>query len=254
MTSSVSLMSLDSAVPKVEDIFRVTVPLIIAAAGSASPYTPGHKVGFVFTVRKAATSSISWSSTRDVTTKLLSSTSPTEWVFLIGGGKTLTPEEIAQREADMAEKVLVEDMLTEAAKWYNEQLQKYPDILDHLKDKNYGFSDDIINQLKIGFSPVSTRCDGTSELADHLNSFPEFKRKILLTGLFSVDGLSRCYDYFKGRIVFPTGAGGKAYMLARVTGKTPVDKYEFYVESDGVTLKEIKWEAYIRQVQEAPDP
>ena len=36
-----------------------------------------------------------------------------------GDGQTLTAEEIAQKEKDMEEKILVENMLSEATKWYN---------------------------------------------------------------------------------------------------------------------------------------
>ena len=66
--------------------------------------------------------------------------------------KELSPEEIAQREADLNEKTLVENMLTEAAEWYHGQLKNYPQILDHLKN-HYGFSQEIIDELKIGFAP-----------------------------------------------------------------------------------------------------
>ncbi|MGO9138150.1 MAG: CHC2 zinc finger domain-containing protein [Syntrophales bacterium] len=151
------------------------------------------------------------------------------------GGKELSLEEIKQREMDVEEKILVEEMLTEAARWYHNQLQYYPDIMEHLQDKNYGFSEDIIKELLLGFSPLSKKHDGTSLLADHLNSIPEFKGKIHLTGLFSFKSPSGPYwDYFKGRIVFPYWRGGKiVYMIARATTHTLQDEYEGRTDKNG---------------------
>ncbi|MFA5181442.1 MAG: CHC2 zinc finger domain-containing protein [Syntrophales bacterium] len=144
------------------------------------------------------------------------------------GGRQLTPAEIAQYDSDIKEEKLVTDMLTVAAGWFHGQLKHYPDIMDHLKETNYGFSDGVIDQLQIGFAPVSKKSDDTSELADHLNSFPEFRGKIHMTGLFSFKNPSgRLFDFFKGRIVIPYWKGGKVvYMLARATKLTPEDQYE----------------------------
>lgn len=109
----------------------------------------------------------------------------------------------------MEEKILVENMLSEATKWYHEQLKDYPEIMDCLLT-HYGFSKDIVEELQIGFAPVSNRADNISELAIHLNSIPEFKGKIASTGLFSFSNPSGpYYDYFKGRIVFPYWSNGK---------------------------------------------
>lgn len=146
------------------------------------------------------------------------------------GGKDLTPEEITQAEKDMKERILVEKVLTETAEWYHAQLNLYPEIVEHLQDKNYGFSQEIIEQQKIGFAPVSKKKDRTSELADHLNSLHDFKGNLHLTGLFTFKHPSGpYYDYFRNRIVFPYWKGGKAvYMLARATRMTPQDEFECY--------------------------
>lgn len=148
-------------------------------------------------------------------------------------GQTLTADEIAQKEKDIEEKILVENILTEATKWYHQRLKDYPEIMNHLLT-HYGFSKDIIAELQIGFAPVSKRRDNYSELAMHLNSIPAFKGKIALTGLFSFSNPSGPYfDYFKGRIVFPYWSNGKVvYQLARATSLTPSDKFECYVDKD----------------------
>lgn len=152
------------------------------------------------------------------------------------GGNTLTPEDIARREAELKEKVLVENMLTEAANWYHRQLVDFPEIEEYLHDKHYGFSIETIKELRIGFAPVPKKKKNVSELAEHLNSFPAFKGKIHLTGLFNFKSPAGPYwDYFKGRIVFPYWRGGKVlYMTARATSFTPQDDYEGHLKKDGI--------------------
>ena len=153
----------------------------------------------------------------------------------LSGVSGLSAEEQAQREADAKEEALVYDMLTAAAEWYHLQLQNYPDIVDHLHN-HYGFSPEIVDELKIGFSPPGTSDPGiTSDLALHLGSTAGFKDNLVKSGLFTFstpDGA--LWDYFKGRIVFPFWKNGKVVnMIARATPITPVDQYECYVEKDG---------------------
>ena len=61
-----------------------------------------------------------------------------------------------------------------------------------------------------------------------MNSIPEFKGKLHLSGLFSFDmQKGTYYDFFKGRIIFPYWKNGKVvYMAARKTNFTPDDEYE----------------------------
>jgi DNA primase len=148
--------------------------------------------------------------------------------------KHLSPEDQAKQEDEVKEKVLVEDILTEASHWYHEQLQRYPDILDHLLT-HYGFSQEIIDQLQIGFSPPPRQENPHSELAEHLSSIPEFKENLVLSAFFTFkDPSGPLYDYFKGRIIFPYWKGGKVvYMAGRSTSHTPVDNYECYTTGEG---------------------
>jgi DNA primase len=147
--------------------------------------------------------------------------------------KELTPEETTQRKADTNENLLVESMLTQAVEWYHGELQNYPQILDHLK-KHYGFSQTVIDQLRIGFAPP-VQNGAPSLLAKHLNSIPEFNGKLHLLGLFIFKTLSGPYtDFFNGRIVFPYWYQGKVvYMTARATDLTPVNEYECYYSTSG---------------------
>ena len=148
--------------------------------------------------------------------------------------RNLTPEEQAKLEADIQEEKLVKDMLTEATNWFHGQLESYPEIKDHLRE-HYKFSDEIIEELKIGFAPPPDQ-DQVSKLALYLASFSEFKGKLALSGLFNFGDAARgpFYDFFKGRIVFPYWKQGQvAYMKARATSLTPVDAYECYTDKEG---------------------
>ena len=71
------------------------------------------------------------------------------------GDEKLSPEEKAKRQAEAEEENLVYDMLTAAAEWYHERLKDFPAILDHLRN-HYGFSQEIIDELQIGFAPPAT--------------------------------------------------------------------------------------------------
>jgi DNA primase len=150
-------------------------------------------------------------------------------------GSGLSPEEQAQQEADAKEEALVYDMLTAAAEWYHQQLPNLPDVVDHLH-KHYGFSPEIVEELKIGFAPPGTSDPViTSDLAQHLGAIPDFTDNLIKSGLFtfgSTDG--PLWDYFKGRIIFPFWKNGKVVnMIARATPITTADPYECYADKDG---------------------
>lgn len=153
----------------------------------------------------------------------------------LSGGSGLSPEEQAQREADAKEEALVYEMLTFAADWYHQQLQNFPDIVDHLH-KHYGFSPEIVEELKIGFAPPGTSAPGiTSDLTQHLGAIPGFMDNLIKSGLFTFSKpAGPLWDYFKGRIIFPFWKNGKVVnMIARATPITPVDQYECYADKDG---------------------
>ena len=153
----------------------------------------------------------------------------------LSGGADLSPEERSKRQADAQEEALVYDMLTAAAEWYHQQLKNFPDIVDHLH-QHYGFSPEIVEELKIGFAPPGTSDpEITSDLAVQLNAIPGFSGKLALSGLFTFNAPDELlWDYFKGRIVFPFWRNGKVVnMIARATPITPVNAYECYADKDG---------------------
>lgn len=164
------------------------------------------------------------------------------------GGTDLSPEKQSQREADIREETLVYNILTEAAEWYHQQLKNYPQIVDHLH-QHYGFSQEIVEELKIGFAPPGTSSPQiSSDLAEHLNSMPEYTDNIIKSGLFtfgSPEGPH--YDYFRGRIIFPFWKNGKVVnMIARATPITPVDQYECYSKDENVKIDDDGQPKYIK--------
>lgn len=151
------------------------------------------------------------------------------------GGRQLTPQEIAQHEADILGEKLLSDMLTKTAGWFHEQLKKNDEIKAHLIN-HYKFSENIIEELQIGYAPVASSIPGiNSELAAFLASFPEFRDKLASTSLFNFSKPNGpFFDYFRGRIIFPYWVGGKVvYFTGRETTLTPSDKYECYTDKEG---------------------
>ena len=143
----------------------------------------------------------------------------------------LSEEERKKLESEQKEKALVYGMLTDAAEWYHKQLDTYPDIKGHLLN-HYGFSEDIIAELRIGFAPPTD--NKTSALADHLNAIDKYKGQIIKTGLFNFKNPGGpFYDFFNGRIIFPFWKNGMVVnLIGRATDKTPVNKYECYATGD----------------------
>lgn len=153
----------------------------------------------------------------------------------LSGVNELPPEEQAKRQADAKEEALVYNMLTAGAEWYHQQLKNFPDIVDHLL-QHYGFSQDVVDELKIGIAPPGTSApDITSDLALHLEAMPAFSGNLPLSGLFTFGSPEGpYYDYFCARIVFPFWKNGKVVnMIARATTMTPVNEFECYVHKDG---------------------
>lgn len=149
------------------------------------------------------------------------------------GHRKLTSNEAKNLEAEYQEKALVENMLTFAAAWYHSQLENYPDIKDHLLS-GYKFSKEVIEEFQIGFAPPLGD-NSSSQLAEYLNSIPEFKGNIALSGLFNFESPEGPYsDFFKGRIIFPYWKAGKViYMAGMATQHTQVDQHECYIDNDG---------------------
>jgi len=105
----------------------------------------------------------------------------------------------------------IEELLTEAAAYYHGVL---PDkVRRELFREHYGFSDDVIDRLQLGWA------DG--HLFDHFKeSLDVSDAEAISTGLFVRVG-SGIKDLFAERLVFPYWRGGRAvYLIARRTDFT----------------------------------
>nr|WP_231715830.1 hypothetical protein [Desulfosarcina widdelii] len=114
-------------------------------------------------------------------------------------------------------------------------MDNFPGIVDHLH-KHYGFSPEIVTELKIGFAPPGTSHPKiSSDLAEYLGAMPEFKDSLAKSGLFGfASPAGPMWDCFKGRIIFPFWKNGKVVnLIARATSITPVDQYECYTDKEG---------------------
>jgi DNA primase len=158
----------------------------------------------------------------------------------LSGETGISDEERAQREAGAKEESLVYEILTTAAEWYHWQLEYFPDVVDHLLN-HYGFSQEIVEELKIGFSPPGTsHPEITSDLFKYLEGIPGFEGQLVKSGLFTFGSPEgQLFDYFKGRIIFPFWKNGKVVnMIARATLMTPIDSWECYADKDGNVKKD----------------
>lgn len=106
----------------------------------------------------------------------------------------------------------IERLLTAAATYYHRALP--PEIRDRYFRQHYGFTDDTIDQLQLGWA------DG--QLFEHLTRTAGAPRRMALgTGLFVPLPGGRVVDFFRNRLVFPYWRGGRVvYFTARATEHT----------------------------------
>jgi DNA primase catalytic core len=117
-----------------------------------------------------------------------------------------------------AERREVERVLTLAALYYH-QCQP-AEIRDNYFKGRYGFTDEIIDQLRLGWA------DG--RLFEHLTTKQSVSRPLALkTGLFVALASGKVADFFQSRLVFPYWRGGRVvYFTARATQNTGTESWE----------------------------
>ena len=123
-----------------------------------------------------------------------------------------------QQMALLAEEREIRRLLTEAAAYYHGILPD--DVRKKLLRDHYGFSDEIIDRLRLGWS------DG--QLFQHFTVTLKVKRELALkTGLFVVIKGGQVKDFFQNRLVFPyRKAGQVVYFIGRKTESTPDRPWE----------------------------
>lgn len=124
-----------------------------------------------------------------------------------------------KRELALAdERRQIERLLTIAATYYHRALPS--PIRDQYFKQRYGFTDETIDQLQLGWS------DG--RLLEHLARTSGATRRTLLgTGLFVPMKGGSVVDFFRNRLVFPYWRGGRVvYFTARATDHTSNEPWE----------------------------
>lgn len=112
----------------------------------------------------------------------------------------------------------IEHLLTLAATYYHRAIPAA--IRDQYFKLHYGFTDDTIDQLQLGWS------DG--HLFEHLaRATGATRRRLLGTGLFVPLKGGGVVDFFRNRLMFPYWRGGRVvYFTARATEQTGGEPWE----------------------------
>ncbi len=112
----------------------------------------------------------------------------------------------------------VDRLLTQAASYYHRVLPTR--IREEWFRDHYGFSDETIDELQLGWA--------CGHLFDHFTGELKVERSLALkTGLFVLVGGGRVEDFFRDRLVFPYWKGGQVvYFIARSTQFTGDEEWE----------------------------
>lgn len=101
----------------------------------------------------------------------------------------------------------LEELLTEAARYYHQQLA---DPMRRALERERGYSEATIDECCLGF--------GAGDLWGHLGELGATEEERLLTGLFVRLGAGRHAEFFANRLVFPYWRGGRVvYLIGRRT-------------------------------------
>ena len=128
-------------------------------------------------------------------------------------------DEAVRRELKLlVERRDVERLLTQAAGYYHQLLPSR--IRKEWYRDHYGFTDETIDELQLGWS--------SGHLFAHFQDELQVERTLALkTGLFVVIRGGRVEDFFRDRLVFPYWRGGQiVYFIARSTEFTGTEAWE----------------------------
>ena len=128
-----------------------------------------------------------------------------------------SPEQAEAEAKRVLERRRIEALLTEAAGYYHRVLPSK--IRRELYGRHYGFSDETIDQLQLGW--------GGGDLFEHLTETCGASREeALSTGLFVLAG-GEVRELFRWRLVLPYWRANRVvYFIARRTEYTPDDPWE----------------------------
>lgn len=124
--------------------------------------------------------------------------------------------EMTEEEQEAAkEKVNIQNLFTEAAEKYHNNLKEKPGIYDYIFEK-WGIKPETVDWLKMGYAEKSRN------LWDLLEKDQTTLKK---SGLVYVNSGKMGGEVFRGRIIFPYWKNGKVvYLIGRQTDETPLKK------------------------------
>ena len=143
-----------------------------------------------------------------------------------------SPEEIAKAEAARVQELRVHAVLTALASYYHDRLKAAPEVLEWLRSQ-YAISDDMIDELKIGYAANGSWVDagGTerSGVVQILAACPEVfgPADLLACGAFRRTSRGSPGPVLQERIIFPYWSRGHVvYLIGRHTRWTPDRPWE----------------------------
>ena len=128
--------------------------------------------------------------------------------------------EIPEHDTEKAaERSNVEDIWQLAANFYHEELTADHRVYFHKR----GYSDEVIDQYKLGYAPVGPRT-----LLSHLVKGHKIaSAELVKSGLFLKRDNGALEDHFQGRLMFPYFVRGRvAYFIGRITDESPKWEHE----------------------------
>ena len=135
----------------------------------------------------------------------------------------LTPEALREYEQKRHERERVFETLTTTARYYHQCLRATPDRLAWLKT-HYGFTDEIIDSLQIGWAEGAITEDSINTHARrHLVSQGFSDEELAATGAWIFDDRNNlAKPFYIGRYTFPYWTDGRAtFMAGRETDASP---------------------------------
>ncbi|RCK79189.1 MAG: DNA primase [Candidatus Ozemobacter sibiricus] len=136
----------------------------------------------------------------------------------------LSPEELAEAEAQRLVELRVHEVLTALAEHYHGRLKDNPEILEWLRSK-YGLSVETIDRLLIGYADN----DGDEGIVRKLTCKERgfSPRDLAASGAFRPTNQDGLDPFFDRRIVFPYWSRGRVvFMIGRKTPWTPDKPWE----------------------------
>ena len=136
----------------------------------------------------------------------------------------LSPEELAETEAERLIELQVYKLLTALAEHYHQRLKDNPEVLEWVRSK-YGISLDTIDSLLIGYADNHGEEGIVRKLTGKEHNFT--LRELAASGAFRPTNQDSLDPFFDRRVVFPYWSRGRVvFMIGRKTPWTPDKPWE----------------------------